>query len=119
MCCLCHSEYWLNMLNFSMYICIQSVARNVIHYLNLNGIGSISGKVRVCGISLISTYAKKQLTRTELLLKRRRKSVTFAIPVILTLHSEKLRFINKVPIIPISEFASFLRDFEWNIKKFM
>jgi hypothetical protein len=71
----------------------KSVARNVIHYLNLNGIDSISGKVRLCGISLISTYAKKQLTRTELLLKTRRKSVMFAIPVILTLHSEKLRFI--------------------------
>ncbi|MFL6337904.1 MAG: hypothetical protein ACJ718_02150 [Nitrososphaeraceae archaeon] len=68
-------------------------------------------------ISLISTYVKKQLIRTELFLERRRKSITFAIPIVLTLHSEKVHFINKVPIIPINEFASFLRDFEWNYQE--
>ena len=68
-------------------------------------------------ISLLSTYIKKQLIRTELFLERRRKSITFAIPIVLTLHSEKVHFINKVPIIPINEFASFLRDFDWNYQE--
>jgi hypothetical protein len=67
--------------------------------------------------SLISTYAMKQLTRTELLLERSRRSITFAIPAILTLHPESVHFINKVPIIPVNQFASFLRDFESNYQE--
>jgi hypothetical protein len=68
-------------------------------------------------ISLISTYAKKQITRTELLLKRRTKSISFAIPAVLTLHSEKVHFINGVPVIPINMFASFLHDFHCNYQE--
>ena len=68
-------------------------------------------------ISLISSYAKKQKARTELLLQRRRKSITLAIPVILTLHSENIHLVSRVPIIPISKFTSFLRDFRCNYKK--
>ena len=62
-------------------------------------------------LSLLSMYAKKQVQRTELLLKRK-KNLSFAVPILLTLHSEKVQFIDKVPVVPINKFESFLEDFQ-------
>jgi Nuclease-related domain len=68
-------------------------------------------------LSLVSSYAKKQVSRTQQLIKRRTKSISFAIPAILTLHSENVHFINRVPIIPINKFTSFLHNFQCNYQE--
>jgi Holliday junction resolvase-like predicted endonuclease len=65
-------------------------------------------------VSLISSYAKKQLARAELLLQKRSKTITSAIPILVTLHHERVRFINKVPIVPITMLNSFLSELDLN-----
>jgi Restriction endonuclease len=65
-------------------------------------------------LSSVSSYAKKQLERTELLLEKQRNTITSAIPILVTLHYERVRFINKVPIIPINMLNSFLSEFDLN-----
>jgi hypothetical protein len=45
-------------------------------------------------------------------------TITSAMPVLLTLHSEKVKFVNKVPIIPINVLAAFLCEFDWNCQEF-
>jgi Holliday junction resolvase len=42
---------------------------------------------------------------------------TMAIPVIVTLHQEKVNFVNKVPIIPVIQLSSFLDEFYGNLDK--
>ena len=42
---------------------------------------------------------------------------TMAIPVIVTLHQEKVNFVNKVPIIPVIQLSSFLDEFYGNSDK--
>ena len=42
---------------------------------------------------------------------------TSAIPVIVTLHQEKVNFVNKVPIVPVMQLSSFLDDFYGNLDK--
>lgn len=69
-------------------------------------------------ISSIYKYAKKQLIRTQHLLQSKTTTITSAMPVLLTLHSEKVKFVNKVPIIPINALAAFLCEFDWNCQEF-
>ena len=38
-----------------------------------------------------------------------------AVPVIVTLYQDKVDFINKVPIVPILQFASFVDEFYGNL----
>jgi hypothetical protein len=59
-----------------------------------------------------SCYAKKQLKRTELLLQKRTKNITSAIPLIVTLHYERVNLVNKVPIIPITILDAFMNQFD-------
>ena len=40
-----------------------------------------------------------------------------AIPVIVTLHQEKVDFVKQVPIVPIMELSSFLDEFYGNLDK--
>jgi hypothetical protein len=40
-----------------------------------------------------------------------------AIPVIVTLHQEKVNFVNKVPVIPVIQLSSFLDEFYGNLDK--
>jgi hypothetical protein len=40
------------------------------------------------------------------------KNLSFAVPILLTLHYEKVQFIDKVPVVPINKFESFLEDFQ-------
>ncbi len=40
-----------------------------------------------------------------------------AIPVIVTLHQERVNFVNKVPIIPVIQLSSFLDEFYGNLDK--
>jgi Holliday junction resolvase-like predicted endonuclease len=68
-------------------------------------------------ISSISKYAKKQLRRTQHLLQSKTTAIRSAMPVLLTLHSEGVKFVNKVPVIPINVLAAFLREFDWNCQE--
>ncbi len=64
-------------------------------------------------LSILSLYAKKQVERTQILLEKR--SIYSAIPIILTLHHNKVRFIEGIPVVPITEFKSFLNGLEDNL----
>jgi hypothetical protein len=65
-------------------------------------------------LSSISSYAEKQIERTRILFRAKRRTkqynITHAIPIILTLYSIDIRFIDGVPIVPISKFKSFIED---------
>ena len=67
-------------------------------------------------ISVLSFCTKRQIERTKNLL-RNRSDISSAIPIILTLHSTKVRFINGTPIVPITEFISFLDGLEDNLSQ--
>ena len=64
---------------------------------------------RRSNLSSISNYSYKQVTRTERLIDQDKRIVQ-AIPVILTLHSESVRFVNGVPVVPIFQFRAFVLD---------
>ena len=40
-----------------------------------------------------------------------------AAPVIVTLYQEEIRFVNKVPIVPIMQFSSFIDEFYGNLEE--
>ena len=65
-------------------------------------------------ISSISSYAEKQAQRTKILFKAKGRTkqgyIARAIPIILTLYSMDVEFIDGVPIVPISKFKSFIED---------
>ena len=65
-------------------------------------------------ISVLSFCTKRQIERTKILLVKR-SYISFAIPIILTLHSTTVRFIKGTPIVPITEFKSFLDELEDNL----
>jgi hypothetical protein len=62
----------------------------------------------------ISSYVEKQTKRTIILLKTKgitkQYSIAHAIPIILTLYSMNVEFIDGVPIVPIHKFGSFIQD---------
>ncbi len=60
-------------------------------------------------LSSLSLYARKQVARTKEIAKRN-KEIGRAVPVMLTLHSEAVKFIDGVPIVPVSQFRSFVMD---------
>ena len=62
--------------------------------------------------SALENAVKKQIERTKRFLKT--KDVKAAIPAIVTLHQE-IRFIDKVPIIPIFQLSSFCEEFYGNL----
>ena len=56
------------------------------------------------------TYAvKKQIERTKHYVLKTQGAI--AVPVIVTLYQDKLDFINRVPIVPIFQFSSFIDEF--------
>lgn len=61
-------------------------------------------------LTSISAFARRQAQRTELLV-RRSNDLSFGIPIIVTLHSIEVQFIDRIPIVPISKFKSFVEDF--------
>jgi hypothetical protein len=65
-------------------------------------------------ISVLSFCTKRQIERTKILLIKR-SNISSAIPIILTLHSTTVRFIKGTPIVPITEFKSFLDGLEDNL----
>ena len=63
--------------------------------------------------SSLKEIVKKQVQRTKKYVSKTRG--TTAVPVIVTLHQEKIDFIDKVPIVPIMQFSSFIDEFYGNI----
>jgi len=63
--------------------------------------------------SAIQTAVKKQIRRTKRYVSQTHGAM--AIPVIVTLYEEKESFINRVPIVPIQKFASFVDEFYGNL----
>ena len=63
--------------------------------------------------SALENAVKKQIERTKRFLKT--EDVKAAIPAIVTLYQEEIRFIDKVPIIPIFQLSSFCEEFYGNL----
>lgn len=63
--------------------------------------------------SSLEKAVKKQIERTKRFLKT--EKVKVAIPAIVTLYQEELRYIDKVPVIPIFQLSSFCEEFYGNL----
>jgi len=64
-------------------------------------------------ISSLTTVVKKQIKRTKHYVTKTQGAI--AVPVIVTLHRDKVNFIENVPIVPIFQFSSFVDEFYGNI----
>ena len=65
--------------------------------------------------SALNDIVSKQVERVKRYVEKTQS--TSAIPVIVTLHQEKVNFVNKVPIIPVMRLSSFLDEFYGNLDK--
>ena len=63
--------------------------------------------------SALGTVVQKQVERTKHYVASTEGAM--AIPVIVTLYQDKIDFINKVPIVPIFQFSSFVDEFYGNL----
>ena len=61
----------------------------------------------------LKTAVKKQIARTTHYVSTTQNSV--AVPVIVTLYKDKVDFIDNVPIVPVSQFSSFVDEFYGNL----
>ncbi|MFQ5440632.1 MAG: hypothetical protein ACE5DL_04130, partial [Nitrosopumilaceae archaeon] len=64
--------------------------------------------------SVLSEAVKKQIQRTKHYVSKTPGSM--AVPVIVTLYQDKIDFIDRVPIVPIFQFSSFVDDFYGNLE---
>jgi hypothetical protein len=60
-------------------------------------------------LSSISKFSQKQAARAERLIKYD-KTICQVVPVVLTLHTESLRFVGGVPLVPIHRFRAFIME---------
>ena len=65
--------------------------------------------------SALNDIVDKQIERVKNYVKKTES--TSAVPVIVTLHQEKVNFVNQVPIVPIIQLSSFLDEFYGNLDK--
>ena len=65
--------------------------------------------------SALNDIVNKQVERVKRYVEKTES--TSAIPVIVTLHQEKVNFVNKVPVVPVMQLSSFLDDFYGNLDK--
>ena len=65
--------------------------------------------------SALNDIVKKQVERVKSYVQKTQS--VYAIPAIVTLHQEKVDFVNRVPIVPIMELSSFLDEFYGNLDK--
>ncbi|MFQ5475534.1 MAG: hypothetical protein ACE5DT_00705 [Nitrosopumilus sp.] len=65
--------------------------------------------------SSLTTAVKKQIERTKQYVAKTQGAI--AVPVIVTLYQDKVNFIEKVPIVPIFQFSSFIDEFYGNLDK--
>lgn len=63
--------------------------------------------------STLSSAVKKQIARTKHYILKTPGAM--AVPVIVTLYHDKIDFIDKVPIVPIFQFSSFVDEFYGNL----
>ena len=63
--------------------------------------------------STLSTAVKKQIARTKHYILKTPGAI--AVPVIVTLYQDKIDFIDRVPIVPIFQFSSFVDEFYGNL----
>lgn len=63
--------------------------------------------------SALSTAVKKQIERTKHYILKTPGAI--AVPVIVTLYQDKIDFIDRVPIVPIFQFSSFVDEFYGNL----
>ena len=63
--------------------------------------------------SSINNSVKKQIERVRHYVAKTQGAI--AVPAIVTLFQEQLNFVDKVPIIPISQFSSFVDEFYGNL----
>jgi hypothetical protein len=66
-------------------------------------------------ISALSEAVKKQVGRTKHYISK--TSGAIAVPVIVTLYQDKIDFIDRVPIVPIFQFSSFVDEFYGNMEE--
>ena len=64
--------------------------------------------------SSLSEAVKKQVERTKHYISKTPGSI--AVPVIVTLYQDKIDFIDRVPIVPIFQFSSFVDEFYGNLE---
>ena len=62
----------------------------------------------------LETIVHKQIERVKHYVANTK--VTIAAPVIVTLYQEETSFVNRVPIVPILQFSSFIDDFYGNLE---
>jgi len=65
--------------------------------------------------SSLTSAVHKQIERTKQYVAKTSGSV--AVPVIVTLYQDKIDFIDKVPIVPIFQFSSFIDEFYGNLEQ--
>jgi len=65
--------------------------------------------------SSLSAAVKKQVERTKHYIAKTPGAI--AIPVIVTLYQDKLDFIDRVPIVPIFQFSSFIDEFYGHLEE--
>ena len=65
--------------------------------------------------SALNDIVDKQVERVKRYVEKTES--TSAIPVIVTLHQEKVNFVNQVPIVPVMQLSSFLDEFYGNLDK--
>ena len=63
--------------------------------------------------SSLKIVVKKQIERTKHYISKTRGAIV--APVIVTLYKDKVDFINRVPIVPIFQFSSFVDEFYGNL----
>jgi len=65
--------------------------------------------------SSLETAVNKQIERTKRYVVK--EKIHAAIPAIVTLYQEEIKFINKVPIVPIFQLDSFCEEFYGNLEE--
>ena len=65
--------------------------------------------------SSLNTIVEKQIKRVKHYVSKTNEAI--AVPIIVTLYHEQINFINRVPIVPIQQFSSFIDEFYGNLEK--
>jgi len=65
--------------------------------------------------SSLNDIVRKQVERAKHYVSKTKGAI--AVPAIVTLYHEEIRFIDKVPIIPILQFSSFVDEFYGNLEE--
>ena len=65
--------------------------------------------------SALNDIVNKQVERVKRYVEKTNSAS--AIPAIVTLHQEKVNFVNQVPIVPVMQLSSFLDEFYGNLDK--